>query len=142
MAVAYKVREAGAEDLPGIVALLAPVEGDQERLRAGQFVVAVEDDGGGIIGCGRLKPYRGFVELASIAIAEEWRGQGVGRAIVSQLLAGHKGRVYLMCEDNRLDFFGQFEFVALRENQMPAGLRPKWQHYDGQVGHLNLMRRE
>ncbi len=139
--MAWQVRVAGAKDLPGIVALLTPVEGDQERLRAAQFVVA-EDDAGGIIGCGRLKPYRGFVELASIAIAEDWRGQGVGRAIVSQLLAARNGRVYLMCEDNRLEFFGQFGFAALRENQMPAGLRPKWQHYVGQVGHLNLMRRE
>lgn len=136
-----KVRAAGVKDLPGIIALLTPVEGDQERLRADQFAVA-EADGGSIIGCGRLKPYRGFVELASIAIAEEWRGQGVGRAIVAQLLAGRKGQVYLMCEDNRLDFFSQFEFVVLRGNQMPAGLRPKWQHYIGEVDHLNLMRRE
>ena len=139
--MAWQVRPAGAKDLPGIVALLAPVGGDQERLRADQFVVA-EDDVGGIIGCGRLKPYRGFVELASLAIGEEWRGQGVGRAIVARMLEERQGRVYLMCEDNRLDFFGQFGFAVLPENRMPAGLRPKWQHYIGLVDHLNLMRRE
>jgi N-acetylglutamate synthase-like GNAT family acetyltransferase len=141
VAVAYQVRAAGDKDLPGIIALLTPVEGDQERMRAAQFVVA-EDDVAGVIGCGRLKPYRGFVELASIAIAPEWRGQGVGRAIVARLLAARRGRVYLMCEDNRLDFFGQFGFAVAPEAQLPAGLRPKWQHYLGQVGHLNLMRRE
>ncbi len=136
-----QVRVARAEDLPGIVALLTPVEGDQERLRADQFVVA-EADGGGIVGCGRLKPYRGCVELASLAIAEEWRGQGVGRDIVARLLAGHQGWVYLICEDNRLDFFSQFGFAVMPERQLPAGLRPKWEHYVGLVDHLNLMRRE
>lgn len=139
--MAVQVRVARAEDLPGIVALLTPVEGDQERLRADQFVVA-EDDSGGIVGCGRLKPYRGGVELASIAIAEEWRGQGVGREIVARLLSGHQSPVYLMCEDNRLEFFRQFGFAALPESQLPAGLRPKWEHYVGLVDHLNLMRRE
>jgi hypothetical protein len=31
---------------------------------------------------------------------------------------------------------------VMPERQLPAGLRPKWEHYVGLVDHLNLMRRE
>lgn len=139
--MSWRVRAAQTGNLPAILELLSQVDGDRERPKAGQFVVA-EDGAGAIIGSARLKPYPGFVELASVAIAEGWRGQGVGREMVALLLENFQGQVYLMCEDNRVAFFGQFGFQPLPEAQMPRELGAKWRHYLGLVTSLNLMRRE
>ena len=75
------VRDSGTEDLSAIEDLVALVDGDGEDLQASQFVVA-EDEGGGILGCARLRPYQGFLELASVAVRDGLRTRGVGREMV------------------------------------------------------------
>ncbi len=136
-----QVRPARDEDLPGIDRLVASVGGDQEDLAADQFRVGQADDGR-IVGCGRLKPYPGFCELASLAVAEEWRASGVGREIVSQLLQRHQGPVYLICEDDVVDFFRRFGFGLIHMSEMLPGLTTKWERYVAELGHINVMRRD
>jgi N-acetylglutamate synthase-like GNAT family acetyltransferase len=117
------------------------VGGDLEDLESQQFVVAL-DSREQVIGCGRLKPYPGFYELASIAVKDEWRASGVGRAVVSQLLASHQGPVYLICEDDVVDFFHRFGFDLVPMSEMLPGLQSKWERYVAEVGHLNVMKRD
>jgi N-acetylglutamate synthase-like GNAT family acetyltransferase len=138
--MAWQLRPAQAEELTAIKALLASVGGDQENLQPSQFVVAQGDDGI-ILGCGRLKPYLDFVELASIAVVKGSRSAGIGRGIVNQLLEQYQGPIYLICEDDVVDFFRRFGFELIPVSEMPLGLLPKWQHYAAQPGHLNVMRR-
>lgn len=101
-------------------------------------MVAEEPDGT-ILGCGRLRPYPDFCELASMAVAREAQARGVGRGIVSSLLERYKGPVYLICEDNVVDFFRRFAFGLIPETDMPAGLRPKWEYFAALADHMNLM---
>ena len=68
----WRVRPAGAADLPAIEDLVVAVDGDREDLREAQFVVA-EDENGAVLGCGRLIPYRGFCELASLGVRDGQR---------------------------------------------------------------------
>jgi N-acetylglutamate synthase-like GNAT family acetyltransferase len=137
----WQVRKGRPEDLPVIEQLVASVDGDLENLKAEQFVVALDSEQR-IIGCGRLKPYPGFCELASIAVKDEWRASGVGRAVVSQLLRSYQGPVYLICEDDVVDFFRRFGFDLIPTSEMLPGLQSKWERYVAEVGHLNVMRRD
>ena len=117
--------------------------GDLEDLLAEQFLVgrAGSTIRGKIVGCGRVKPYSGFYELASLAVDPEWRKSGLGRSIVGELVTWHEGPIYLMCEDDVVDFFRRFGFVLIPMSEMLTGLRPKWQRYVAQLGHINVMRR-
>lgn len=141
MNTTWRVRPARPEDLPGIEKLISSVGGDLEGLQADQFVVA-QDDLGNIIGCGRIKPYPGFCELASIAVKDHWRASGVGRAVVSQLLKRHQGPVYLICEDEVVDFFRRFGFDLVHMSEMVAGLQSKLERYIAEVERINIMKRD
>ena len=127
--------------MPAIERLLVSVEGDRENLAGDQFVVA-EDEDGAILGCGRLRPYHDFCELASLAVDQEARAVGVGREIVSSLLKRYQGPIYLICEDNVVNFFRRFRFECIPETDMPAGLHPKWEYFAALTGHMNVMSRE
>ena len=120
---------------------MVSVDGDQDKLAEDQFVVA-EDEDGVVLGCGRLRPYPDFCELASLAVAQDARAGGVGRDIVSSLLKRYQGPVYLICEDNVVDFFRRFRFECISETDMPAGLHPKWAYFAELTGHMNVMLRE
>ena len=113
----WQVGPADPEDIPEIEDLVASVGGDTEQLEAEQFVVA-KDVNQRVIGAARLKPYDGFCELASLAVRDEWRTGGVGRAVVSQLLEAHQGPVYLICEDHVVNFFRRFGFDLIPMSEM------------------------
>jgi N-acetylglutamate synthase-like GNAT family acetyltransferase len=141
VSAAWRVRPARPEDLPSIRELVTSVGGDLEDLQSKQFVVAADAEDK-IIGCGRLKPYPGFCELASIAVSNGWRSTGVGKAVVRRLLESHQGPVYLICEDNVVEFFRRFGFDLVPRSEMASGLQSKLERYIAQVGNINAMRRD
>ena len=136
----WQLKPAQAADMPGIEELIAEVDGDRVDLVADQFVVAKDEDGK-ILGCGRLRPYPEFCEIASLAVAPDGRSKGLGREIVNSLLSRFQGPIYLICEYNVVEFFRRFDFALLPESAMPAGLRPKWDYFSAVEGTMNLMRR-
>jgi N-acetylglutamate synthase-like GNAT family acetyltransferase len=84
-----------------------------------RFVVAISAQGE-VIGCGQVKPHRdGSLELASIAVTPEWRGQGVARAIIERLLAENPGALYLMCRSGLGGLYEKFGFRVIQEDEMP-----------------------
>ncbi len=77
-----------------------------------------------MIGCGQVKPHRdGSLELASIAVTSEWRGQGVARALVERLLEENPGELYLMCRSGLQGMYEKFGFRAIEEDEMPRYFR-------------------
>ena len=137
---AWQVRPALDTDLAAIEGLLISADGDREVLHQNQFVVAVDADGV-VLGCGRLRPYSDFCELASLPVGIQVRARGMGREIVIGLLERYSGPIYLICEDKVVDFFRPFGFVTMLDKEMPAGLRPKWDYFAGLAGPMNLMLR-
>ena len=137
---AWQVRPALDTDLAAIEGLLISADGDREVLHQDQFVVSVDVDGV-VLGCGRLRPYSDFCELASLAIGNDVRARGMGREIVNVLLERYSGPIYLICEDSVVDFFRRFGFVSVHDREMPAGLRPKWDYFADLAGPMNLMLR-
>ncbi|HLO32504.1 MAG TPA: GNAT family N-acetyltransferase [Anaerolineales bacterium] len=84
-----------------------------------RFVVAV-DDRDEMIGCGQLKPHgQEVLELASIAVYPEYRGKGVARLIIEDLLKESPRPLYLMCESGLGPLYERFGFQAISYGEMP-----------------------
>lgn len=84
-----------------------------------RFVVAVNTEEQ-VLGIGQLKPHGGdILELASIAVFPEFRGQGVARAIIEQLLKESPRPLYLMCQSSLGPLYEKFGFRGLTYADMP-----------------------
>ncbi len=96
------LRAARPEDLPAIEALLTgaglPTAGVADSLA--HFVVAEHD--GAIVGVAGLEVYGADALLRSVAVADRWRGRGLGGALTGSVLAAAKAdglrAVYLLTE--------------------------------------------
>src|SRR5919109_5453746 len=67
--------------------LMLPRSSESIALALGDFLVAT-DDRAGVLACGALKEYSpSLAEIASLAVAREAHGRGLGRAVVSRLEA-------------------------------------------------------
>ncbi|AKM02558.1 arsenic resistance N-acetyltransferase ArsN2 [Burkholderia pyrrocinia] len=87
-----QLRAAAVSDLIPIESLLRasdlPVAGVAEYLP--NFIVAV--DARSVIACGGIEYHGNFALIRSIAVAAQARGRGLGKTIVSRLLAECRGR--------------------------------------------------
>ncbi|HET9907962.1 MAG TPA: GNAT family N-acetyltransferase [Anaerolineales bacterium] len=84
-----------------------------------RFIVAV-DAQDQIIGIGQLKPHgKDILELASIGVYPEYRGQGIARAIIETLLKDSPRPLYLMCESKNGGLYEKFGFLAISYEEMP-----------------------
>jgi amino-acid N-acetyltransferase len=85
-----------------------------------RFLVAVAPDGK-VVGCGQIKPHGdGSRELASIVVELEFRGKGVARLIIEQLIMKNSPPLYLMCRSKLGLFYKKFGFSPLSAEEMPA----------------------
>lgn len=116
------IRNAYIEDLPHIIGLISLVSGDLEEIYPYQFVVATNEEGI-LVGCGRLRDFHYFDEIASIAVDKEYRNQDIGRQIVEALIDRSENPLFLMCENHTVKFFEKFGFKRLES--MPRELISK-----------------
>jgi predicted GNAT family N-acyltransferase len=76
-----------------------------------------------VVGTGRIEPNG---KIARLAVLAEYRGQGVGSAILARLLeeARKKGfsQVYLHAQTRALDFYKKFGFVSDKEIFSEGGI--------------------
>jgi N-acetylglutamate synthase-like GNAT family acetyltransferase len=85
-----------------------------------RFILAV-DSSGNIVGCGQVKPHADSTqELASIAVLPAWRGRGIARRIIEQLLEQYPGRLYLTCRSELGVLYEKFEFQIIPEREMTS----------------------
>ena len=109
-------REAEAAQIRDLIYLVGinPMGLDWKR-----FVVAVNERDE-MIGCGQLKPHgQDVLELASIAVCPEHRGQGIARAIIEHLLKNSSRPLYLMCQSSLGSFYEKFGFQPISYEEMP-----------------------
>ena len=131
MSEGFHVRRARTSDVAAIEHLFEPFV--QSRIMLGkdrvvlfetvqEFRVA-ESDAGEIIGCGALHVvWEDLAEVRTLAVLPEWKGRGVGHAILLALeeQARELGVQRLFCLSFEVDFFGRHGFVEIGDDLIPA----------------------
>lgn len=135
----YKLRPARETESRAIKDLINSVGINPMGADWKRFVVAVnvQED---VIGIGQIKPHgKEILELASIAVDPEYRGQGIARAIIEYLLKDSPRPLYLMCESKNGALYEKFGFREIPYKEMPryfqrisklAGLASTLAHHD------------
>lgn len=121
------VRRARTADVPGIRRLIDHYAAERILLDKAtvtlfediqEFWVAEHDLDGALAGCGALHVmWRDLAEVRTIAVAPEFRGRGVGHAILEKLLAtaGRLGVRRVFCLTFETRFFAAHGFAELAE---------------------------
>lgn len=120
---AFDLRPARAGDHHAVIELLEanklPVAGVPGSLE--HFIVAEAD--GRTVGTIGLERYGQYGLLRSAAVAADWQGRGVGRALVNRLLAHSKelglSAIYLLTTTAD-GYFPAFGFNAVSRSNVPA----------------------
>ncbi|MEO8034328.1 MAG: arsenic resistance N-acetyltransferase ArsN2 [Acidobacteriota bacterium] len=116
---------ATAADIEAIKMLLTanslPLEGVDDHWKT--FIVAKQ--GVKIVACGGAEAYQNVALLRSIAVAEEQRGQGLGRRIVRQLLdrlASRGLREFYLLTTTAEEYFLKRGFKPIDRDEVPPQL--------------------
>lgn len=103
-----------------------PEELEWDEFDARSVHAIAEDAQGGPIGCGRLLPDG---HIGRMAVISDWRGRGVGAALLVRLieLARARGdaRVLLNAQTQAMPFYARFGFVPVGVEYEEAGI-PHW----------------
>jgi N-acetylglutamate synthase-like GNAT family acetyltransferase len=119
----YQLRKATLQDEKRIRDLIHRVQINPMGLHWERFLVA-EDAGGVFIGCGQIKHHGdGSLELASLAVEEAYRGNGVAAAIIQALLSDSPRPLYLMCRPELGVFYQKYGFVEVPPSELPPYFR-------------------
>lgn len=125
--LAPKIRRATDADLSAVLALLEasalPTVGVEEAL--GGFFVAESDEK--IVGTVGIETCREkFALLRSAAVADAWRGRGLGRRLVERAIAEARAKniaaLYLLTTTAET-YFPSFGFTAVTRDTVPAEVR-------------------
>lgn len=123
--MSYTIRSAQAADWPAIADLLTraelPLAGAQEHLR--NFIIAEAD--GEVVGTAGIEAYGSAGLLRSLAVDPRQRGQGVGEALVNQILteASNDGITEVaLLTTTAPDYFPRFGFEQIERSALPAQL--------------------
>lgn len=115
------IRPATEADRGAILGLMRPRDYNRVNLRVECFLVATEADA--VIGIGQIKRHRdGTAELASLVVAADRRGEGIGQALVRALVARHQGPLYLFCLAALANFYAALGFQRVARRQLPLTL--------------------
>jgi predicted GNAT family N-acyltransferase len=100
-----------------------PEQRERDGLDADCWHVLARDDTGQPIGCGRLTPAR---KIGRMAVLQEWRGRGVGLALLRELIARARAsgwlEVALDAQVSAIGFYEREGFVAHGAEFEDAGL--------------------
>jgi N-acetylglutamate synthase-like GNAT family acetyltransferase len=111
MTANFTIRPAKESDQPAIKTLIRDAGINPLGLHWPRFLVAV-NPAGNVIGCGQVKLHRdGSRELASLAVARDWRGRGVAGEIIRELQQKHGAPLWLTCMERLVSFYEPFGFV-------------------------------
>lgn len=121
-----RVRPAVPADLPAVEQLLEashlPLDGVREAF--GTFVVA--EAGDEIVGVAGLEVCCNNALLRSVAVADDWRSHGLGRALVTRAIAEAEARginaLYLLTTTAE-HYFPSFGFREITRDDVPEDVR-------------------
>lgn len=117
--IPYNLRPARESDSSAIKQLIRAAGINPMSLDWRRFIVAV-DPQDRVIATGQIKPHGGkLLELASIAVTPERRGEGIARAIIQHLLKDSRRPLYLTCRSRLEPLYAKFGFKPVPFEEMP-----------------------
>ena len=122
--MAYQIRPATQADQPAITAMVRAAGINPLSLHWPRFRVA--EDAGRVVGVAQIKLHGdGSRELASLAVAPDRQGLGIGGALIQHLLAQPEGQppLYLMCAHPLESYYIRFGFRRVERAEMPPYFR-------------------
>jgi N-acetylglutamate synthase-like GNAT family acetyltransferase len=114
-----RARQSDAAAIWGIIrqAGINPMGIDWRR-----FLLAEVD--GRVVGTGQIKPHGdGSRELSSIAVLPEFQRRGIAAQIITALIAGQSGTLYLTCQDRMQNYYERFGFRKVARDEMTPYFR-------------------
>lgn len=126
---AIVIRKATVKDVPAMAALVNGFASGQQMLPRSQhqlfqnvrdFVVAL--DGDELVGCGAMHVvWENIAEVRSLAVANHWQGQGIGRLVVEALMEEARGlglpRLFALTYQQA--FFERMGFAVVARESLP-----------------------
>lgn len=120
------IRGATMADLPAVERLLResqlPLDGVREALNA--FLVA--ESGGTLVGVAGLEVCCEHALLRSVAVVPSWRSKGLGRELISRIIADAESRgikaLYLLTTTAER-YFPSFGFERITRDEVPADVQ-------------------
>ena len=153
-----EVRRPQIHDVPKMAAMINSFAAQGQMLPRSQhhlyrylrdFAVATAD--GTVVGCGALSlTWEDLAEIRSLAVAREWQGSGVGRALVEALLAEARtlGLPQVFCLTYQQEFFERIGFHVVPHDSLPHKIWgdclncPKFPNCDEIAMIINLYKKE
>jgi N-acetylglutamate synthase-like GNAT family acetyltransferase len=122
--MSFRIRPATQADQPVITALVRasginPLNLDWPRFR-------VAEDAGRVVGVAQIKTHGDASrELASLAVAPDRQGEGIGGALIEYWLDQPEGQppLFLMCRNELESYYTRFGFRRVGRAEMPAYFR-------------------
>jgi N-acetylglutamate synthase-like GNAT family acetyltransferase len=143
------LRQATSADQAAIKRIIREAEINPMGLKWPNFVLAVDDSTGEVVGTGQIKPHGdGTRELASIATVPAYQRQGIAHRIIERLISQSTGTLYLTCMSNMGPFYEQFGFREQRNNELTpyfrriSTLARAFMRLDPQKRRMLVMKRE
>ena len=88
-----------------------------------EFLVAEDVETGDVVGCGAVHVlWSDLAEIRTLAVADAWRGRGVGAALLGELVerARALGVRRVFCLTFEVDFFRRYGFRVIDGTPVPA----------------------
>jgi amino-acid N-acetyltransferase len=120
------LRAATSDDLSGIERLLTDAHLPTDGVAASLPTFAVAEHAGQLVGAAGLELCRDDALLRSVVVASAWQGRGLGRALVSRVIAEAEARrlraLYLLTTTAD-DYFPAFGFERTTRDAVPDPVR-------------------
>ncbi|MBI4063764.1 MAG: GNAT family N-acetyltransferase [Elusimicrobia bacterium] len=117
----FYLRDGKKEDLSFIKEKTKEWKLDDENLQPDDFLI-IEGPKDGILAFGRIKKYGSCHELGTVGVVPEWRGHGLGKKIVGELVGRFPAKEVWITTD-LVDYFEKLGFQPVAEG--PADLQKK-----------------
>lgn len=120
------IRRPTSDDVPGMLALIRFVHGDDTDIDLSTCMVATYEQR--VIGVVRIKTLSdGTHRLASLGVYAEYRRYGVGSQLLAKLFEAHHERpVYVLCMPQLHAFYAEAGFVDVEKQDLPNVLHEEY----------------
>lgn len=115
----FSLRSPSNKEFQTICEFIKEFELDNRDLKKQQFILAA--DGDQVLGFGRMRKHKDCEELCSLGVVASHRMNGIGKAIVQELIKSSTDAVFLVCIIP--DFFIPLGFCVTEK--YPASVRDK-----------------